>query len=67
MGKGPIIINKAKCLICKEIVVSTDENPVVTCMCGNLTVEGGSYYKSINAKEKNSYEDLSQINYQVFE
>lgn len=67
MGNGPILLNKVKCLICKDIVVSTDENPIVTCMCGNITVEGGSYYKLIKAKEENSYEDLSKINYNFFQ
>lgn len=67
MGRGPILVNKVKCLICKDIVISTDENPQATCMCGNITLEGGSYYKEIKAKEKNSYEDLSKINYNLFE
>lgn len=62
MPYGIIKINRAKCLKCNDILVSEDEHPV-TCMCGNLTIFGGTEMLARRAKEKDSYQELSIFNY----
>ena len=58
---GDIFMNKAQCLICEEIVISTHRHDFVTCRCGNLSVDGGSWYlKRSFTKDENSYKELSE-------
>ncbi len=51
-----IKINRAKCLICNDILISKPESAGlnVICSCGNLTISGGathSYRKGTNYKD----------------
>lgn len=43
-GIGDIWSNAAKCLKCGEVVRSRNRHDYVTCKCGNLAVDGGSWY-----------------------
>lgn len=52
--------NKAKCLICGDIVESKHRHDFVTCTCGNLSVDGGTDYCKRNAKDVDMYEELSE-------
>ncbi len=36
-----IVRNRAECLICGEEIESKHVNDYVTCLCGNLSVDGG--------------------------
>ena len=55
---GDIFENKAKCLKCRDIIISTHRHDYVTCKCGNLSVDGGSYYCHRVYKDENSYKDM---------
>lgn len=58
---GDVWINAAKCLDCSETIRSKHRHDAVTCPCGNLMVDGGSWYcKRIAAHGVDSYEDLSE-------
>ena len=39
-----IIFNKAKCLICRQVIRSTHRHEFKTCKCGSLSVDGGTDY-----------------------
>lgn len=55
---GDIFANKAKCLKCGEIIRSKHRHDYVTCKCGNLSVDGGSWYARRVFEKDNSYEDM---------
>lgn len=56
--------NKAKCLHCGDIVLSTPEKKVETCSCGKLTVKGGHSFIMRTGKRGIDYEELSFLNYE---
>lgn len=55
-----LIQNRAKCLLCGEILESTDVHDFKTCSCGNLSVDGGLEYLKRLAKSRDTYEELSE-------
>ena len=58
---GDIWANRAKCLNCGDIIRSKNRHDFRTCSCGNLSVDGGSWYIKRNYKEENSF--LNMIEY----
>jgi len=56
---GNIRINQAKCLICGETVQSKHRHDFVTCSCGGLSVDGGSWYAKRGAKDFDMVEERS--------
>lgn len=54
-----ITINKAKCLICDDMVESKHQHDFVTCSCGNLSVDGGHAYLRRCIGNIHMYEDMS--------
>lgn len=59
--KGIIVCNRAKCLVCGDIIESHSTHDYVTCSCGNLSVDGGHSYLKRSAQDLSKYEDLSEI------
>jgi len=55
-----IISNKAKCLICGDVIESKHRHDFVTCTCGNLAIDGGKDYCKRSVKEVDMYEELSE-------
>ena len=41
---GDIYSNSAVCLKCGEVIRSKNRHDFVTCSCGNVSVDGGSWY-----------------------
>ena len=58
---GSYWLNRAKCLKCGDIIQSNNLHAFVTCKCGNLSVDGGSWYAKRFVKEENSFEELSEL------
>ena len=57
---GDIFLNQAKCLLCEDVIVSKHRHDFVTCSCGNLSVDGGSWYaKRLFSTTVDDYEDMS--------
>lgn len=47
-----IIINKAKCKKCGDIIESKEANDFKRCICGSIAVDGGlEYIKRVGNKE----------------
>lgn len=44
LGVGDVWINSAKCEECGDVLRSKNRHDFVTCSCGNLSVDGGSWY-----------------------
>lgn len=61
MEKQKILLNRAKCLLCGEIIYSNNVHDYKTCKCGNLSVDGGFDYLRRGFKQENSWEDLSEF------
>ncbi len=38
-------VNAARCLRCKDVIVSRHRHDFVTCSCGNVSVDGGKDYR----------------------
>ena len=55
MEDNQIILNRAKCLACGDVVTSYGVHDYVTCSCGKLSVDGGSSYL------KRSYNDATLV------
>lgn len=55
---GDIWQNKAKCLKCGWYIRSKNRHDYVSCKCGALSVDGGSWYaKRVYAGTPDDYED----------
>lgn len=52
--------NRAKCLLCGEIIESKHRHHFVRCHCGNLVVDGGLDYLKRIFNKMDSWVDLSQ-------
>ena len=55
-----IIRNRAKCLICGDIIESVYRHDFKWCSCGNLAVDGGHDYLRRGFKDRAKYEELSE-------
>jgi len=55
---GDIYLNQAKCLRCNQMIVSMSDHDFVTCSCGNLSCDGGSWYAKRSYKT-NLWEECS--------
>lgn len=53
--------NRAKCLLCGEIIESKHRHHFVPCHCGNLIVDGGLDYLKRIFNKMDSWVDLSEI------
>jgi len=56
-----ILRNKAKCLICGEILESKHRHDFRTCKCGNLSIDGGKDYLKRCVKNIDKFEELSEF------
>jgi len=53
--------NKAKCLLCGDIIESKSVHDFVTCKCGKLSVDGGHEYLRRSFSKHGDFKDLSEI------
>lgn len=61
MCYGRMIVNKARCTECDEILVSTHRHDWVQCSCPNgAFVDGGLAYTRRGAKDLTKVEELSE-------
>jgi hypothetical protein len=55
-----VIINKAQCKLCGDILTSTSHHDYQTCSCGEISVDGGKSYIKRSAKDLNNIIELSE-------
>lgn len=58
---GDIWMNSAMCKFCMDILVSNNRHDFKTCKCGNLSIDGGSFYIKRVVKDLNKVTDLSEM------
>ncbi len=57
-----ILRNRAKCLVCGDVIESTFRHHYVECSCGNIFVDGGKDYSRIGYRDgEDSY--ISMVEY----
>lgn len=61
---GPILVNKAKCLHCRDVLIS--EKEYETCSCGKLTIGLGSCVQYRTGKQDEDYKELVVLNQEFF-
>ena len=47
--------NRAKCKLCGDILESFHMNDYVTCKCGEISIDGGTHYLRVAAKNWNNF------------
>lgn len=57
LGIGDIYSNVATCLICNETIRSKNRHDYRKCKCGNLSVDGGSWYLRRGIRKKDSFKN----------
>jgi len=62
-----ILINRAQCRLCNDIIESTHRHDFVTCGCGEISVDGGLAYLRRAAKDFNNLIDLSESQEETYE
>ena len=53
---GDIYSNSAKCLECGDEIRSKNRHDYVRCSCGNVAIDGGSWYSKVNCNKPDSFE-----------
>lgn len=54
-----IVLNRAKCLDCNDIITSYHVHDYVTCSCKKLSVDGGTEYISRSYVDKTKYINMN--------
>lgn len=54
-----LIRNRAKCLLCGDVIESVSTHDFVRCSCGALAVDGGTAYARRVFKDRDAYQDMS--------
>ncbi len=63
-----ILSNRAKCLICEDVVFSASRHDFKSCKCGNIFVDGGMDYIRHGYEDALAYKNLSvEIEDELFE
>ncbi len=60
LGIGNIYVNAAICKLCGWFVRSRNRHDNVSCHCGSLSVDGGSYYAKRTGNPEN-YTDVIEL------
>ncbi|RRC98274.1 DUF7695 domain-containing protein [Amphritea balenae] len=52
--------NKAKCLLCGDIIESKSDHDLVSCSCGKLSVDGGLTHLSRICRSREDFKEMSE-------
>lgn len=58
-----VLVNKAQCLSCNDIIESLYTHDYRRCRCGNIAVDGGKSYIRRTAVDLALIKDLSEFEY----
>ena len=56
-----VVINKAQCKLCGDIIESKSRHDYVRCGCGEIAVDGGTEYRKRSAKDLSNIIELSEV------
>lgn len=57
--------NRAKCKLCNQIIESFLRHDYVACNCGEIAVDGGSYYFKCSAKNPDNFIRLDDNGHEI--
>lgn len=60
LNVGDIWINSIKCKKCGDVIRSKNVHDYVECKCGEVAVDGGSWYHKVAAKDLNNVESMCE-------
>jgi hypothetical protein len=55
-----VVINKAQCKLCGDIIQSMSRHDYVRCGCGEIAVDGGTDYRKRSAGDLSNIIELSE-------
>ena len=55
-----VVVNKAQCKLCGDVIQSTNRHDFVRCGCGEIAVDGGTSYLKRSAKNLENIIELSE-------
>lgn len=55
-----ILVNKARCKKCNDVIESKHQHDFVSCRCGEIFVDGGTDYLRRGGRNLDSIDDLSE-------
>ena len=61
LGVGDVWLNQARCLKCGDVVRSKNRHDFRYCKCGNMHVDGGSWYIKRGAEDLSMIEEQSEF------
>jgi len=59
MRAGDIRINRIKCNHCEDVITSENRHDHKNCLCGQVSVDGGSWYMKRSFTTSSDYTELS--------
>lgn len=62
-----VVVNKAQCKLCGDIVESTHRHDFKFCKCGEIAVDGGKAYIKRSAKNLGNIIELSETYEETYE
>lgn len=62
-----VVVNKAQCKLCGDIIESTHGHDYKQCGCGEIAVDGGKRYIRRSAKNLNNIIELSETYTEEYE
>ncbi len=61
LNTGTIRLNRIKCNHCEDVITSEDRHDFKRCSCGQVAVDGGSWYLKRNFTAITDFTDLSEL------
>lgn len=58
LNVGDIFTNAAYCKLCKSYIRSKNRHDFVSCKCGNVSVDGGSWYAKRSFKKEKDFTNI---------
>lgn len=62
-----VVVNKAQCKLCDDIIESTYRHDFKRCSCGEIMVDGGKDYIKRSVKSFDNLIELSETYEEVYE
>lgn len=62
-----VVVNKAQCKLCGDVVESKHRHDFVRCGCGEIAVDGGKSYIKRSARDLNNIIELSETYEEEYE
>lgn len=65
--RAVVVVNKAKCKLCGDVVESKTVHDFRSCSCGEISVDGGKDYLRRCAKDLSNIIELSETYFEEYE